>query len=119
MLKLAEKREKKELIRVYIEINKTKLQIKFPHDTKILCLEEYLKRTTKMGPTEAVFLFVKEQRKIMNPDKNISDYARAPSEEEVAKDNPHRERVLNIVVRKTDAFWLSTITYHTTITLII
>jgi hypothetical protein len=36
---------KKELIRVYIEISKSKLQIKFREDTKILCLEEYLKRT--------------------------------------------------------------------------
>lgn len=55
------------------------MQIKFPFDTRVLYLEEYLKRTTKMGPTEAIFLFVKEQRKIMNPERTIADYAKVPS----------------------------------------
>jgi hypothetical protein len=85
----SEKLEKKELIRVYIEINKNRLQIKFPFDTRVLCLEEYLKRTTKMGPTEAVFLFVKEQRKIMTPEKTIAEYAKLPTKEEMSWDNPH------------------------------
>lgn len=65
----------KELIRVYIEMGKSKLQIKFVHSTKILHLEEYLKRTLKISPTESIFLFVKEKRKIMSPEKCIADYA--------------------------------------------
>ncbi len=104
MSKMSEKGQKKELIRVYIEINKSKMQIKFPFDTRVLYLEEYLKRTTKMGPTEAIFLFVKEQRKIMNPERTIADYAKVPSNQQVAQGNPNKQRTLNIVVRKTDAY---------------
>lgn len=39
-----------ELIKVYIEYNKQVLKIKFPADTRILQLEEYLKRTMKISP---------------------------------------------------------------------
>lgn len=101
---IGDKGSKKELIRVYVEIDKGRLQIKLPVDTTILCLEEYLKRTNKLRPTESVFLFVKEQRRLMTPERTIGDYCRAPNQQEVGKDNPNGERMVSIVVRRTDAF---------------
>ena len=52
-----------------------------------------------------MFLFVKEYRKLMTPEKNISEYARVPTVQEMSNDNPNKERILNIVVRKNDGFW--------------
>lgn len=55
----------------------------------------------KIKPTETLYFFVKEQRKLMTPNKCIAEYAREarPEEEEAGK-----EKVLNIIVRKTDTF---------------
>lgn len=61
----------KEFVRVSIEYNKQKLKFKFPTDTKILHLEEFIKRTVKATPIEAVYLFRKDQRQLMVPAKTI------------------------------------------------
>lgn len=97
-------RGEKELIRVYIEFNKQKLKLKFPSDTKILFLEEFLKRSVKVNPIESIYLFKKEQRLLMVPAKCIIDYAREPTAEEIANGNPKKEKILNIIVRKSDSF---------------
>ena len=46
-----EKEGRRELVRVVIEYGKQKLQAKFLANTKVLSLEEYIKRTIKMSPT--------------------------------------------------------------------
>ncbi len=94
----------KELIRVYIEFNKQKMKMKFPSDTRILYLEEFLKRNMKLAAIEAVYLFKKEQRMLMVPSKSLIDYAREPTPDEVADGNPKREKILNIIMRKSDSF---------------
>lgn len=94
----------RELVRVSIEYNKQKLKFKFPADTKILHLEEFLKRTVKITPIEAIYLFRKDQRQLMVPAKTIIDYARDPTQEEVAAGNLKKEKILNVIVRKSDSF---------------
>lgn len=94
----------KELIRVYIEFNKQKMKMKFPSDTRILFLEEFLKRNMKLTPIEAIYLFKKEQRTLMVPAKSLIDYAREPTPEEIADGNPKKEKILNVIVRKNDSF---------------
>jgi hypothetical protein len=42
---------KTELIRAIVEFNKSKYLMKFPADTKVLCIEEYIKRKIKINPT--------------------------------------------------------------------
>jgi hypothetical protein len=91
-------------VRVYIDFNKQKMKMKFPSDTRILYLEEFLKRNLKLEPIEAVYLFRKEQRMLMVPSKTLLDYAREPTAEEVADGNPKREKILNIIMRKSDSF---------------
>lgn len=78
------------MIRVYIDFNKQKMKMKFPSDTRILYLEEFLKRNMKLAPIEAVYLFRKEQRMLMVPSKTLQDYAREPTSSEVAEGNPKR-----------------------------
>jgi len=56
-----------------------------------------------MRPTEAIYLFVKENRKMMTPNRTIGEYARDAQKEEL-NDNPDKERVLRVVVRKTENF---------------
>jgi hypothetical protein len=81
----------REFLKVYIEYNKSKDQFKMAGDQRVLQLEEFLKKRIKFSPTEAIYLFVKEQRKLMAPNRPISDYA-----------SPTKE--LRLVVRKTDSF---------------
>lgn len=97
-------RGEKELIRVYIEFNKQRMKLKFPSDTRILFLEEFLKRSMKVTPIESIYLFKKEQRMLMVPSKLLIDYAREPTAEEIVDGNPKREKILNIIVRKNDSF---------------
>lgn len=80
------------------------MKMKFPADTRILYLEEYLKRLTKMAATEAVYLFRKDKRLLMTPSKTLGDYARAATPDEIKDGNPKGERVLILIVRKTDNF---------------
>lgn len=64
-----------DFVKVTAEIDKDKLKIKMPPETRISHLAEYLKRQAKLSATESIVLFVKEQRKIMNPNFSIADYA--------------------------------------------
>lgn len=63
-----------------------------------------MKRSIKIAPTESVYLFKKEQRMLMTPAKDIADYAREPTLQEIAKDNPKKEKILNVILRKTESF---------------
>jgi len=65
-----------ELIKIYVESTKIKEKFKLSPTTTVMQLEEYLKRRNKFGPTESIFLFVKEQRKLMTPGKTIDEYAK-------------------------------------------
>jgi hypothetical protein len=60
-----------ELIKTYVESTKLKEQFKLHPTTTVMQLEEYIKRRNKFGPTESIYLFVKEQRKLMTPGKTI------------------------------------------------
>lgn len=95
--------DKRNFARVYIEYREQRIQAKFLLNTKILALEEFIKRKVKMGPIESIYLFVRENRRLMNPARLIQDYAREPNQAE-KEDNPNNEPVLRIVVRKTDTF---------------
>lgn len=41
---------------------------------------------------------------LMSPANDIGDYARDPTLQEIAKDNPKKEKVLNVILRKTESF---------------
>lgn len=41
---------------------------------------------------------------LMSPANDIADYARDPTLQEIAKDNPKKEKVLNVILRKTESF---------------
>jgi hypothetical protein len=69
-------KEDKEQIRVLIDYNKQNFLLKFPLGTKVLYLEEFLKRTMKLKPTETLYLFVREQRKLLTPAKCIDEYVK-------------------------------------------
>ena len=58
-----------------------------------------------MAATEAVYLFRKDKRLLMTPSKTLGDYARAATPDEIKDGNPKGERVLILIVRKTDNFW--------------
>ena len=94
----------RELVRVCIEYNKQKLKFKFPADTKILHLEEFLKRSVKITPVESIYLFRRDQRQLMVPAKSVIDYAREPTCEEIASGNLKKEKILDVIVRKSDSF---------------
>ena len=42
----------------------------------------------------------------MVPAKSLIDYAREPTPEEIADSNPKKEKILNVIVRKNDSFWM-------------
>lgn len=53
------------LIKTYIENGKEQLKFQFPDDTKILYIEEYIKRKVlKLKPTESVFLYDSKRKNI-------------------------------------------------------
>ena len=83
-------REGQDLIRVSIEFNKQKMKIKLSSNTRILFVEEFLKRNLKFTPIEAIYLFKKEHRTLMVPAKYLIDYAREPTPQEIADGNPHK-----------------------------
>ena len=77
--------------------------MKFPKETKVYYLEEFLKRSIHIKPSETLYLFVKEQRKLMVPSKAISEYAKEGMKVE-GEWEKESQKILNIIVRKTDTF---------------
>lgn len=41
---------------------------------------------------------------LMTPAKAIADYAREPNLQDIVKDNPNKEKILNVILRKTESF---------------
>ena len=93
----------KELIRVYIEFENKKIKMKLPYDTKIFYLRQYIKRTVKITSKESLYLFSLDSKQLMMLSKNIGDYAGEPTCKDT-EDNPKKEKVVTIVIRKTDTF---------------
>lgn len=75
-LEADEKKEKKTItLKTIIYYNKEGLRYRFPPNSKIACIEEYLKRKMNIRSVQAVYLFDKHRKKLLNSGEIIKDVA--------------------------------------------
>ena len=65
--------DNEELVPVIVTFNKTELKFKFPRNTKVANIEEFLKKKNNIRPIEAVFLFEKKKKKLLSSGSNVGD----------------------------------------------
>lgn len=62
-------------LKAIIYYNKDQLKYKFPSKSKIAHIEEFLKRKMKIKPIEAIYLFDKHRKKLLNSGESLEDVA--------------------------------------------
>lgn len=68
--------KEEEYLKILIHFNKEKFRLKLPNKTKVLSLEEFLKRKNSIRPTESIFLFDKHRKVMLLANEYLIDIVR-------------------------------------------